>query len=201
MRNYNLPHPQSRRKEFNPRPIGKRSGYVISIFLIIMGAFCIAFTDLAYAILPYALGILMTITGAFAILESIRSREYQTNDTKLTSMGIIILALGIAILRHVDEADTLIGAIWGMFGIFKGSEELNDAIFFISQKKPFAKELIHSALELIVALILLLDPVEKIWTHVIILGIELCLLGIQFINELHKHEKNQDGKESYNPEG
>lgn len=189
MKKTRLHHPLAQHDENKSIHIEKYPGYVIAAVLIVIGIFCIFLTDFAYKILPYGLGILMIVSGIFALIMSIRSKEYKTSETNVTSIGIIVLALGVVILVHNDGADSLIGAIWGMLGLYRGSGELNYAISCIFRKKPFYKEMVHSIIELMLAVILLLDPIAKLQTHLIILGLELCLLGVQWIYDMAVHRK------------
>ena len=151
--------------------------------LVLAGIVCMLFTSQVHRLFPIVLGILMQGIGICQIYRGIVTGEYRRADTKLTSTGIIMAILGGVILYHHHDADSIIGAIWGMIGLYKGSETLNLVIHDCCSRKPFARKLIHGAIELILGILLLIDPDEAVRHHVFILGIELCAIGIQAVLE------------------
>lgn len=151
--------------------------------LMLAGIACMLFTSQVHKLFPIILGILMQGIGICQIYRGIVTGEYRCSDTKLTSTGIIMAILGGVILYHHHDADSIIGAIWGMIGLAKGSETLNLAIHDCCNRKPYAFKLIHGAVELILGILLLIDPDEAVRHHVFILGIELCAIGIQAVLE------------------
>lgn len=165
--------------------------------LILEGIACMLFTSLVHRLFPIFLGILMQAIGICQICRGIVTGEYRRSDTKLTSTGIIMVILGGVILYHHHDADSIIGAIWGMIGLAKGSETLNLAIHDCCARKSFARKMVHGAIELILGILLLIDPDEAVRHHVFILGIELCAIGIQAVletkRELQTSLDNQEG--------
>ena len=129
----------------------------------------------------------MGISGVCDIYRGVVTGEFRQADTKLTSHGISTLLLGCVILYHHRSADSIIGAIWGVIGLTKGTETLNRAICKWSSKDTFAGELIHGSIELLLGTLLLIDPLTAVGHHLFILGIELVVVGIQAVKEAKKY--------------
>lgn len=156
---------------------------LFAILLILLGIACMAFTELIHALFPFILGILMQAIGICQIYRAIMLKEYENEETKLTSNGIVMVILGGVILYHYRDADPIIGAVWGVIGLAKGSETLNLAIYQGCKKKPYIRQSIHGLVELVLGILLLIDPDEAVRHHVFILGIELCAVGLQSVIE------------------
>jgi len=165
--------------------------------LLIVGCFCLFAPQQAYLCLPFLFGIPLATGGVIGITASIRLQEYQTKDTKMMSVSILSFLLGTVIMVAGSKADGLIGSIWGVFGLAKASEELNEIIYEIFAHGKWKLKLIVSCVEILLALSLLFDPFQKVRSHVIILGIENLVLAKQFHDE-HK-EKEKAGRSSISP--
>lgn len=55
----------------------------------------------------------------------LRTQEYKDAGTKLLANGIVYVILGLVILYHRNESEHIIGALWGILGVLKGSEALH----------------------------------------------------------------------------
>ena len=108
-----------------------------AVVLILSGIACILMTEKVYHALPLILGIGMMAVGATHTACGLWSKEYQSRETKLTANGIVYIALGLVILVHHADADSVIGGIWGVLGLMKGSEALNGALYRASKKESF----------------------------------------------------------------
>lgn len=184
----NFPLPQARVQR--KRPVASvRAARVLSGLLIVLGTVCILFTEEIHAILPCILGVNMAGLGMCDIYRGVRSGEIRDQNTKLTANGIVMAVLGFVFLFRYRSADTVVGSIWGMIGLLKGSEELNLALYHIAEGSSFAKELLHAGVELFLAVLLLLDPLTATKHHLFLLGIELVLYGFQMIGETRRREE------------
>ena len=163
----------------------------LAVALMIFGMMCIFFTDKIHAVFRYILGINMAALGVCDLYRGITLEEFKKNDTKLTANGIVMLILGFVILFHNGNADSIIGSIWGMLGIFKGTEELNQAIYHYFSKEAFMGKAIHAVVELLLAIVLLVDPVIAVKHHVAILGVELVWYGLQIISDMRSLPSSQ----------
>ncbi len=163
-----------------------RAASCFAVIQTILGIACILFTEQIHNIFPIVLGLLMVAVGILDIYRGVATKEYHRADTKLTSQGIVVLILGSVILHHYQNADQIIGAIWGVIGLIKGSEMLNVAIYRCATKLPFAWKLVHSVIELLLGILLLLDPLTAVEHHLPILGIELIAIGVHSVIETKK---------------
>lgn len=158
-------------------------GRIFASLLILSGAACLLLTRQVYRVLPYILGGAMAVIGINHVACGLWTKEYQSSETKLTANGIVYFFLGAVILYHHADADAVIGSIWGVLGLMKGSEALNTALYSLSQKKPFAAKAIHAVIELSLGFLLLTDPSSAVAHHVFLLGLELALVGWQILRE------------------
>lgn len=142
-----------------------------------------------YRALPYIVGIFLNILGFCSLARGILTGEYRDPETKLTSNGVVYLVLGAVILWHHANADTMIGSIWGILGLIKGSEVLNEAICGMAARKPFAGKMIQAAIEVALGILLLVKPAESVHHHVFLLGLELVIVGWQITIELYRTNK------------
>ncbi|MDY5484679.1 MAG: DUF308 domain-containing protein [Clostridium sp.] len=154
-----------------------------AMLLLLSGIACILFTKQVHHLFPYILGGIMILIGLNHTLYGLWTGEYRSPETKLTAGGIVYIVLGAVILSHHADADAMIGSVWGILGLMKGSEALNLALYCFSQKKPFLTKGLQALIELILGFLLLLNPLSAVRHHIFLLGIELCLVGWQLFRE------------------
>lgn len=172
-----------------------RAGRAFALLLMLAGVACLLFTTQIHTALPYILGILMVVWGLGRIVRGIVTGEFRKEETKLTANGIVYLLLGAVILWHHANADEVIGSIWGLLGLIKGSEVLNAAICAYAMKKPFIRGMLQAAIELVLGLLLLVDPNSSVRHHVFILGLELVLISWQITKETY-HDSGKGNNET-----
>lgn len=166
-------------------------GRFFALLLMLAGVACLLFTTQIHAALPYILGILMVVWGINSIIRGIVTGEFRKKETKLTANGIVYLLLGAVILWHRANADEVIGSIWGILGLIKGSEVLNAAICACAAKKPFVRSLLQAAVELFLGMLLLVNPTSSVRHHVFLFGLELVLVSWQIAKETY-HDSNKE---------
>ena len=184
-----VPLPKSHAAEKHTFAIAAEISCVIAFLLIILGCICVFFTDRFYEKLPLLLGEVMVALGTVDVIRGFCTGEYKKKETKLTSNGIVNLLVGIVMLRLKSDSYILIGAIWGTLGLLKGSEELNKAICAIAGKEPFVRELLSAVIELVLGILLLLEPDGNLHHHIVILGLELIVHGVRYIRKVVKEKK------------
>ena len=165
-------------------------GRVYALVLILSGAACILMTQKVYHALPFILGIGMAEIGTTHTICGLWAKEYQSRETKLTANGIVYIALGMVILAHHTDADSVISSIWGVLGLMKGSEALNGALFHAARKEHFAALGIQAIIELALGFLLLIDP-SAVQHHVLLLGLELVVVGWQTLRESKQSEQEK----------
>ena len=177
--------PTARAYQKKHRPMGNTVlGRVFACLLILSGGACLLLTQQVYRLLPFLLGGLLAVIGLNYTLCGLWTKEYETRDTKLTANGIVYFLLGLVMLYHHDQADAVIGSVWGILGLMKGSEALNDALYSMAHKEHFAARGVQAAIELALAFLLLVDPSTSVQHHVFLLGLELAAVGGETLREL-----------------
>lgn len=179
----------------------------IGIMLVLLGILCIVFPEQLYLWLPLIGGLLMVVSGVFRIALGIRHKEYKSAETKLTTNGIVSTVLGIVVLYKWHEAYGLLGAMWGFSGLLRAIRELNEAIHLITTKRSgWIRVLVVSIFGIIVAILLLINPAERVLEHMIFIGIELIIMGYDQLEESYEVmkkkpvKKGKGNKKKKNPE-
>lgn len=165
-------------------PVSRRIGYGLIGIMCLIGMQCLFFVDFIYGLLPYLMGGFMAGAGVLAMIDSILTGEYRKLDTKLSSSGILMLVVGVAIIVRGSAADGLIGVAWGIFGLIQGSESLNVAIYNLANRKKWGMDMLQAVVQIMPALLLLVDPVAKLYPHMQILGLELLAMGFHIFREI-----------------
>lgn len=165
-------------------PVIQKTGYCIAFIMGMLGCVCLLFVDFIYKLLPYLMGGFMAGTGVLAIIGAVLSKEYLKLETKLSSSGILVLVIGIAIMVRGTKADGLIGVAWGVLGLIQGSESLNVAIYNLAHKKKWPADMIQAIIQIALAMLLLVDPVSKLYPHMRILGLELLAMGFHIFRKV-----------------
>ncbi|MDY3282439.1 DUF308 domain-containing protein [Dysosmobacter sp.] len=165
------------------RTANTAAGRIFAAAQMVLGVCCVLLAQQVYRALPFLLGGGMVLAGVNRMVCGFWTREYRWKETKLTANGIVYLLLGLVILFHHAGADTLIGSIWGVLGLMKGSEALNGALYRLSHKEPCAALGIQAAVELALGFLLLIDPWSAVRHHVPLLGLELAVMGWQSLRE------------------
>ena len=162
----------------------RRIGYVVVGLLCALGIQCLFLVDFIYKLFPYIIGGFMAGTGVLAIVGSVLEKEYLRLDTKLLSSGILVFVIGIAIMARNIQSDGLIGIAWGILGMIQGSESLNVAIYNLAHKNKWMKDMLQAAIQIVLALLLLVDPASKLYPHMPILGLEMLAMGFHIFREI-----------------
>ena len=152
------------------------------ILLLTIGTILIIFHENISHILPYIIGVNTILISTSFIKDFIIEKNFDEKNTKKLASGIIMFIVGIIIIIQNQDSINLIAISWGIFGLKKGIDELSEAIYNHIQKKKFIITLIHSIIEISLAIILIYNPFEKLSEHIIILGIEYVMLSLQFLS-------------------
>ena len=162
----------------------RKIGCGLTGILCLLGIQCLFFVDFLYGLLPWLMGGFLAGAGVLAMIDSILAGEYRKLETKLSSSGILMLVVGVAIMVRGSAADGLIGVAWGIFGLIQGSESLNVAIYNLANRKKWGMDMLQAAVQITLALLLLVDPMTKLYPHMRILGLELLAMGFHIFREI-----------------
>ncbi|MDD3164913.1 MAG: hypothetical protein PHS97_03555 [Oscillospiraceae bacterium] len=157
----------------------KRNQFVFSMLLILSGIACIAFTDHIHMLLPYFLGVLLVLGGGELALRGLLRRIPRAAER--AASGIVYLIVGVVILTHGATANAMIGAAWGMIGLLEGAESLRGFFRQVFARRPFLTPLLRAAVEITLAIWLLLDPAAKLPHHIALLGVEQIFIALHIL--------------------
>lgn len=163
--------------------------------LLLAGTICILFADKLFSLLPFIIGIPMVSVAAVFFALSVIRKEYNTLETSHTAGAIVVLVMGVMILINGSESIGVIAVTWGIFGLVRGTKELNHAIYKFCRKEKFTAMLLRSCTEIVLAALLMFRPFQKITVHIVILGAELILMSARFF--VGKPEREPSHEEFY----
>lgn len=146
-----------------------------SILVIANGVICIMFSEELLYLLPVICALVIVIKGAVGTVRGIQNKDHISLDSKGLEQSIVLLALGIGMLIKQEKDLFIVGIFWGLHGLKKSSEYLNEAFYNHYRKKRYFTLLLKSVVEFVLSIMLIFDPYTNIGHHVVILGIELIL--------------------------
>ena len=153
-----------------------RTGWVaiVSAFVLpAVGVPCLVIPHLVVDTLPYVLGCAMILSGLLWGGASLGERK--SGEDPQVGKALVLVVLGVFAMVQGEEAIGFLGTAWGLLGLGKAGEEFDEAIAAIRARQPFLLALAFNVLELVLALLLIVNPFENIEHHVIVLGIQLVL--------------------------
>ena len=159
-----------------------------AIIFVLIGFINIIYANKLTNILPTIIGSMMVLTSGIILIYYITQKEYKTLDTMKIPQKVVSIILGISILFKGDNAIPFIAIIWGISGLKKATKGLDVAFYNRGHKNKFLGELLHALFELIISILLIYNPFEKIEEHLVLLGIEMITNSIKFMfkDEIYK---------------
>ena len=100
--------------------------------------------------------------------------------------AIVLVVLGLVTAVHGSNSTTFIGIIWGLLGLVKAAGEFDEIIADIKRKEPFVFSLALCVFELVLAVLLILNPFANIEHHLLLLGLELIVYPFKLHRERGK---------------
>lgn len=150
---------------------------ISSMMVIANGAICLAFSENLINFLPMICGVVLIFKGLIMFIQGIRDKDYDSLEGIGLERSIVILAVGIGILVKQQDALFIVGVFWGLHGLNSAASYLNEALYYRKRKGKFMHLIIEAAIEFVLSLILIFDPITNIGHHIVILGIELIIDG------------------------
>ncbi|MEG0374490.1 MAG: DUF308 domain-containing protein, partial [Raoultibacter sp.] len=124
------------------------------LILPLIGLTCLLMPHLVTEYLPYALGIVMTLSGVGGIIASVRGKDADS-DTRSAGTSIVMCILGIVILVNGASSISFIGVMWGLLGLFKAGKELDEVIHLIRTKERCIVKLAFTIFKLVLSVLLI----------------------------------------------
>ena len=159
-------------KDFKQQTKAGKVSAVSLLILPLIGLTCLIIPHLIADYLPYGLGAIMTLYGIAGIIVAIRKGSTDAS-TKSAGTSIVMCVLGVVILVQGEASINFIGVLWGMLGLFKASKQFNEILHRIKINEKFAIKLVFAIIELILSVLLLLNPFANFDHHIMVLGLEL----------------------------
>lgn len=191
---------------------------VASLALVGVGALCVAIPETIVEVLPYLLGSVMVFTGVASVVSVARDASLDpagdvpepaedapdpadaapTTRVKLVREGhrsvgasFVLVVLGVFAIACGEQSIGFLGTAWGLVSLYKVGNEFDEALDLVRAKRHVAVvPTLLGLFELVLALLLILNPFANIEHHVIVLGIELVLYPFK----LHR-ERGERGAE------
>lgn len=155
----------------------KNLRYLIAVVLSILSVICFVMAETIRTYLPFLLTVILFVLAGDRLYEALGDRRFDYEDTEKIASAIVFIIVGIVTLVEWKNADILIGAIWGMIGLYFASRNISHSLYELIHKKGrtvgHILHLAHALLSIGISVLLLLDPVEHLLFHVYILGLEL----------------------------
>ena len=154
------------------------------IVYIITGILIIIFSKQIVNYLPYVVGSIMILVNVEAIIVDAIEKDYEHFGYKL---GIIVL--GIVIMSAAFDDFEAICIIWATISIINGGRSLIKSIIDIKKSKVInIIGLLLSLLSIVLSIFLIIDPLEHVGSHIILLGLEIILDGSRILLRKYKNK-------------
>ena len=138
---------------------------VVSLLLLpLLGMCCLLIPDTVTDALPYLLGGLMAVSGAAGRL---------AEEPAVLGRAVVMCVLGGVILVQGHASISFVGVMWGLLGLYKAADEIDEVVHALKGRRPFALKLAFTVFEMVLAVLLIISPFANIEHHVLLLGLEL----------------------------
>ena len=87
--------------------------------------------------------------------------------------------MGLVCAFHGEQAVGPLGTTWAIIGLRKASKSLSRSLSGPRKGLPFFAQMTEFLIRLALSVLLLLDPMGKFETHVLILGLELIAVSLR----------------------
>lgn len=162
-------------------PLSRKASFILAFLLICLGSICVYHIEHILIIFPYLCASSLIIGGIVATIHGFKSNNHKTLYFDVTSIGVVSFIVGLVIVYQGPQANVLIGAIWGIIGVYKSAKNLIEIVDNFYTNKPIKLRIVELIIELPLSILLLLDPAGKLPHHLLILGLEQIFVGIQII--------------------
>ena len=163
----------------------KQVSRIPSIAFLLLGALCILFPAHVAGVLPFLLGGIMLIAGVMHGGAYLRNKRFLEGESQGLGPDVVLVVMGVAFLCAGSEAIGLMGVVWGIIGLRKVSETIDQVLRQMYQHQPAILLIVEAVIRIILALALLFAPFEKFVPHIVLLGLELILTNVKLPQEEH----------------
>lgn len=175
--------PQDRTlKAIKTRSRSEQVSVISLLFLPLLGLCCLLLPEESTMALPFVLGGIMAVSGIGGIVHAAAGAKRDEGDgdereraTEHAILGkaIVMSVLGIVILVQGHASISFVGVMWGLLGLYKAADEIDEVVHALRNRRPFVLKLAFTVFEMVLAVLLIISPFANIEHHVLLLGLEL----------------------------
>ena len=148
-----------------------------SILFAVIGLLCVLFPRQITAALPCVLG--GAIAGVVCAASCFRGGGERAARSEELGRSLVLLVVGLVCALHGEQAVGPLGTTWAIIGLRKASKSLSRALSGPRKGLSFFVQMVEFLIRLALSVLLLLDPMGKFETHVLILGLELIAVSVR----------------------
>ena len=175
--------PQDRTlKAIKTRSRSEQVSVISLLFLPLLGLCCLLLPEESTMALPFVLGGIMAVSGIGGIVHAAAGAKKDEGDGDereraaehaILGKAIVMSVLGIVILVQGHASISFVGVMWGLLGLYKAADEIDEVVHALKGRRPFALKLAFTVFEMVLAVLLIISPFANIEHHVLLLGLEL----------------------------
>lgn len=133
-------------------------------------------------------GAMILLGGLHISLRLAKAMQHRDKPHR-TDISFVIFVLGIVILIMGTDSLSLIGTIWGLYGLWQSCYSFHKGVMALHNREKFVMHFIICVVRLGIALLLLFDPQGAFAHHIVILGIDIL---IDTVKGPHSHKKRDE---------
>ena len=118
----------------------------------------------------------MAVSGAaglvYAVAHASGARRL-AEEPAVLGRAVVMCVLGGVILVQGHASISFVGVMWGLLGLYKAADEIDEVVHALKGRRPFALKLAFTVFEMVLAVLLIISPFANIEHHVLLLGLEL----------------------------
>ena len=175
--------PQDRTlKAIKTRSRSEQVSVISLLFLPLLGLCCLLLPEESTMALPFVLGGIMAVSGIGGIVHAAAGAKKDEGDGDereraaehaILGKAIVMSVLGIVILVQGHASISFVGVMWGLLGLYKAADEIDEVVHALRNRRPFVLKLAFTVFEMVLAVLLIISPFANIEHHVLLLGLEL----------------------------
>lgn len=172
--------PQDRTlKAIKTRSRSEQVSVISLLFLPLLGLCCLLLPEESTMALPFVLGGIMAVSGIGGIVHAAAGAKRDGDEREraaehaILGKAIVMSVLGIVILVQGHASISFVGVMWGLLGLYKAADEIDEVVHALRNRRPFVLKLAFTVFEMVLAVLLIVSPFANIEHHVLLLGLEL----------------------------
>jgi len=166
--------------------------FIFSAIFILIGYY--SFNHFLLEYLNYIVGITLFVGSVISVIHDFVNKKYYNDENHVAShiIGLIIsfLLLFVRLIYKGPNLD-ITCILWGIVVITNSSLNLNFSVYEISHKQFYFAELLETLLsiaQIILSVLLIMEPHEHVQSHIILLAIEYAIEAFIIFDHILKKD-------------